>query len=129
VYDLWEALGSYNTVEESEGEYIPSNSSMEYIAYAISEYDRSMKESMTSKIIDVSTNKSSIVNINQIEDVDATDLPLNTSLIDNTRWGMQQDYSHESDESTIPSLTQVISAVAFNGKNIKKVKGMYDALA
>lgn len=129
VFDLWEALGSYNTVEESEGEYIPSNSSMEYIAYAISEYDRSMKESITSKIIDVSANKSSIVNINQIDDVDTTDLPLNTSLIDNTRWGMQQDYSHEADESTIPSLTQVISAVAFNGKNINKVKGMYDALA
>lgn len=130
VYELWQALGAEYTVEEKNGVWIPSNGSMEYIAYAISEHDPSVKQSMVSKIVDVSANKSGITNINTLEEVDTdNDLELNTTMIDNSRWGMQQDYSHESDESTIPSLSQVISAIAFNGKNIKLVGDMYETLA
>jgi hypothetical protein len=63
---------------------------MEYIAYAISEHDPSVKQSMVSKIVDVSANKSGITNINTLEEVDAdNDLELNTTMIDNSRWGMQ----------------------------------------
>lgn len=130
VYDLWEALGAEYTLEQKDGDWRPSNASMKAIALMISEYDPSVKERMTSKIIDVSANKSGITNINSADDVDNPEIEgLNTTLIDNTRWGMQQDYSHESDESSIPSLSQVISAVAFNGKNIKLVQDMYDTLA
>lgn len=137
AYDLWEALGAEHTVEEKDGVWVPSNGSMEYIAYAISEHDPIVKERIVSKIVDVSANKSGITNINLLEDVDTDDsgftpekkLPLNTTRIDNSRWGMQQDYGHISDESSIPSLSQVISAVAFNGKNIKIVGDMYETLA
>ena len=138
VYDLWEALGAEYTVEEKDGVWVPSNGSMEYIAYAISEHDPVVKERIVSKIVDVSSNKSGIININSVDDVDFDDSksdspedkrPLNTTHIDNSRWGMQQDYGHMSDESSIPSLSQVISAVAFNGKNIKIVGDMYETLA
>lgn len=129
VEDLWDALGSYNTVEQRDGKWVPSNSSMEIISLWISEFDNSMKESIISKIVDVSSNKSGITNINALDKVDDDTSELNTHYIDNSRWGMQQDYTHEADESTIPSLTQVISAIAFNGKNTKLVGEMYEALA
>ena len=122
VCDLWEALGAEHTLEQNDGVWVPSNASMKAIALMISEYDPSVKTRMTSKLVDVSANKSGITNVNFAEDLDNPELEgLNTTLIDNTRWGEQQDYSHLSDESHIPSLSQVISAVAFNGKNIKLV--------
>lgn len=130
VCDLWEALGAEHTLEQNDGVWVPSNASMKAIALMISEYDPAVKTRMTSKLVDVSANKSGVTNINFAEDLDNPEIEgLNTTLIDNSRWGEQQDYSHLSDESHIPSLSQVISAVAFNGKNIKLVQDMYDALA
>ena len=130
VYDLWEALGSYHTVEQRDGDWVTSNASMEYIANAISEYDPGIKQKITSKLVDISSCKSSFININYKEDVDNPNSGfLNTFELDNTCWGEQQDYSHESDESEIPFVTQVGSAISFNGKNIDLVTDAYTTMA
>lgn len=130
VYDLWVGLGEYNTIENQEGNWVTSNASMEYIAKAISEYDPDVKNKITSKIVDVSACKSGITNINLMEDVDNPNNDWIDGLqIDNTRLGLQQDYAHDSDESTIPLTTQVVSSLAFNGKNIRLVKNVNNALA
>lgn len=143
LWDLWNALGSAYTEERVDGNWVPSNASMEACALLVSEYDPSCKKRVVSKLIDVSSNKSGITNINLIEDVDHVNVDeegipdpayksnqtLNTFFIDNARWGEQQDYSHESDEAEIPSLTQVLSALSFNGKNIELVDDVYSSLA
>lgn len=129
AYDLWQAFGAEHTIENIDGDWIPSNSSMDMIADLISEYDPIVKTTIISKLADVSCNKSGITNINLLEDVNDQNTPLNFTEIDNSRWGLQQDYSHQSDESTIPSLTQVLSSIGLNGKNIKFVQRAYEVLS
>lgn len=129
AYDLWEAFGAEHTIENIDGNWMPSNNSMDMIADIISEYDPIVKTTIISKLADVSCNKSGITNINILDDVNDLNTPLNFTEIDNSRWGLQQDYSHESDESTIPSLTQVLSSIGLNGKNIKFVQRAYEVLS
>lgn len=125
AYHLWQAFGGIDSYD-TQGNI--ANTSMDAVADLISEYDPDVKDFIIHKIVDVSSNKSGITNLNYLEDVDDKTTELNYHSIDNSRWGMQQDYSHESDESDIPSLTQVISAIALNGKNIKLVGDVYKVL-
>lgn len=130
VFDLWEALGSYNTVEQQNGEWVTSNASMDYISNAISMYDPNIKKTIISKLIDVSSCKSSITNLNLKEILDdPNESFLNSTEIDNRCWGQQQDYSHESDEAEVPFVTQVGSAISFNGKNVELVGDAYNTMA
>lgn len=137
LFDLWEAFGgAYCISQESDGENAGeigySDASQYILADLMSEFDTTeqMKSEMIHKLIDEEASKSSqaIKNTKASLESRSASNDFVVSWIDPSRYGIQQDYSHHSDESKIPGLTQVITAVAFNGENTQMVQNMYEVL-
>lgn len=143
LLDLYKAFGGYNSMSFNENEHIvPSEISNVVCARLISYYDvdpsvfdggnpspvkeQSMKETMVAKIIDPESCKSGQIAVNSAEDLRNGDLAY--GFLDTSRWGIQQDYTHETTDAKIPALTQVITAIAFNGNNVELVSNLYESL-
>lgn len=129
VFSLWEALGGCYCKSFKDGILDWSEKSNERVADLISLYASKLKEVITAKLVDKSAAKSCDVNINPVGTLYDENYPTFAHYIaDTSRMGIQQDYSHESDESQIPALTQVLTALAFNGENIDLVNDIYETL-
>lgn len=128
VYDLWETLGGENSKSlQEDGSIDYSDASQIAAADLINAFDPSLKEQVVAKIADETAVKSGIININP-EETMYNDDDFEYFTADCSRIGMQQDYSHEASESLIPALSQVITALAFNGENIELVNSIYSDL-
>ena len=67
---------------------------------------------MISKFINSSTTKPGICNANKLEDLlNPDDNVTLTTRIRTSRYGVQQDATHESDDSSVPFPQQVFSAL------------------
>lgn len=130
LYDLWKFFGAeYSMGYNEEGEVVFNDASQEYVAYLMSEFDPSLKEIMIGKLIDPESSKSTQTLTNSREDAfTEAGEALVTTTIESQQYGPQQDHTHETEESTIPALTQVITAIAFNGQNPELVQQMYELL-
>lgn len=129
VYQLWKAFGGAEAMEELENgaiDFTEKNNAT--IAQMISEFDttRLMKKTMIAKIIDPESVKSGQINRNKSKDLISGKLTF--AEINSNSFGIQQDYTHESLDARIPALTQVITAIAFNGHNQRLVQNAYEAL-
>lgn len=130
LYDLWKFFGAeYSMGYNEEGEVVFNDASQEYVAYLMSEFDPSLKEVMIGKLVDPESSKSTQTLTNSRTDAfTEAGADLVTTTIESQQYGPQQDHTHETEESTIPALTQVITAIAFNGQNPELVQQMYELL-
>lgn len=145
LYQLWNAYGGmYSRTENEYGNIVLSEISNSICAGLISWYDvpsrmfdetdtsmeenelGPMKEQVCAKLIDPEACKSGQIAVNTAEELASGDVTY--GWLDTARWGIQQDYTHESLDSTIPALTQVITAIAFNGNNVPLVSNLYETL-
>lgn len=131
VYDLWKLFGAQDSCSRNEttGELIPSEASMEMSALLICEYSPEVKTKMIAKLIDINSAKSGQVNVNTKKDVIESDDDLLYQEVESDRFGIQQDYTHEMVDSDIPLLTQALAGAALNGKNPEIAQIIYDQLA
>ncbi|MDO4465494.1 MAG: hypothetical protein Q4C49_00590 [Bacillota bacterium] len=121
LFDLWKGLGAQYVKEETEnGNLDYSDASQELCAFLMSKFDPSLKNKMIAKLIDEEASKSSQGPKNSKEDL-LSGNPLAYTYLDTSCYGIQQDYSHHADDSNIPALSQVITAIAFNGENVQLV--------
>ena len=147
LLQLYKAFGSYNSMSYNEyGNIVPSEISNIVCARLISYYDVDpekyfndttyvenqenvqidMKKSMVAKIIDPESCKSGQIAVNSAKDLSEGNVAY--GYLDTSRWGIQQDYTHETTDAKIPALTQVITAIAFNGNNVELVSNLYESL-
>jgi hypothetical protein len=117
LYDLWKLFGAEYSESNTEDGIDFSNISQELVTALMCEFDPSLKEQMIGKIIDIQASKSTQHWMNSRDDVFAEGVELITGYLDTVQYGAQQDYSHQSDEDTVSSLTQGIGAIALNGEN------------
>ncbi len=130
VWDLYKALGGWNSYSRDEnGEWNQSESSQEFISLFVSCWDNSVKDRIIHKIADQEAIKSGIGNFNYKEDVEHGNIPLNFISIDTDLFGVQSDQSHESDEDTVPALTQLVSNLSLNGAHPELVREILDTIA
>lgn len=129
LYDLWQAFGGEHCQSYKDGEIIYSESNNEVIADLISFLNaQDVKENVISKLVNPSAVKSGKTNQNSKERVEDESKNLLTFTFDASKYGLQQDYAHESNESESPFPTQVLSALAFNGENIEACDRIYEAV-
>ena len=128
VYELWELVGGEYTYEKDEHGYVPSESSMEFVAYTISMLDPRLKEQIVAKIVPTDSTKSAAINVNpnMLEDVDT---PITTYKAKTSYWGIQNDSSKLVDDGEVAGPTQVLQGIAFFGKNIALASETYAAMA
>lgn len=125
LYSLWEALGGEWSMD-SDGNL--DEGSMKVCAAFVVECMPQLKERMIAKMVIEDSIKSGVVNINP-EKAWEGNTPLRSFTVTTDYTGIQNDNSHEADESEVASPNQVISAVAFNGINVVRSSEMYDAFA
>lgn len=130
IYDLWNLFGGKWSMEMINNEISYSNASLEVVANYISESQFDLKSKIIAKCVPHSSTKSFAQNTNKsIRDIVSDEKYEFTHYSAKTQnWGIQNDSSHEADESDIPGLTQVFSALAFNGNNIQKVNAIYEII-
>ena len=133
VYDLWNALGGEWVWEIDQYGEKPSEASMEYVAYIISELQPDLKSKVIAKIVPESATKSAIINLNpsldKLEKDENGILILQSYKANTNMWGIQNDSSHLADDSEISGPTQVIQALSFFGTNIKLASDVYKTMA
>ncbi len=130
LYDLWKFFGAEYSMGYDDNENVEFNdASQEYVAYLMCEFAPELKEVMIGKLVDPEASKSTqgLTNSREYTFTDNNE-DLVTQTLEATQYGVQQDHSHETEESTIPALTQVITAIAFNGQNVKLVQQLYELL-
>ena len=127
AYDIWQLFGGTQSYSMRDGEYYLSESSMEATAYIISEFEPEIKENMISKIIPEAALKTGIENSHTIEQLESGQ-NLNPIEWDNSYIGIQQDYEHTAEDSEIPTLTQLLNNIAFNGQNVELVNRVWETL-
>lgn len=128
LYDLWKFFGAEYSESNSEEGIDFSNISQEIVTTLMCEFDPSLKEQMIGKIIDIQASKSTQHWMNTREEVFKEGVDLITGYLDTVQYGAQQDYSHQSEEDTVSSLTQVIGAIALNGENSELAQELYQLL-
>lgn len=129
LYDLWQAFGGEHCQSYKDGEMVYSELNNEVIADLISFLNaQDVKENVISKLVNPSAVKSSKTNQNSKERVEDESKDLLTFTFDASKYGLQQDYAHESNESESPFPTQVSSSLAFNGENIEACDRIYEAV-
>lgn len=129
AYQLWKALGGAHSKELNDDyEYEYTDVSQILLADLMSEFDPSLKSAMVHKLVDEEASKSSQGIKNSKNRIFNSDSPLVCNYLRADRYGIQQDYSHEGEESEIPMLTQVVTAIAFNGENSEMVQNLYEVL-
>lgn len=130
LYELWKFFGAeYSMGYTDKGDIDFNDASQEYVAYLMCEFAPHLKEVMIGKLVDPESSKSTqgLTNSRETTFTD-NDVELVTQSLEAVQYGMQQDHSHETEESTIPALTQVITAIAFNGQNPRLVQQLYELL-
>lgn len=133
LFDLWEAFGGAYCMElKPDGSVGYSDASQEILAHLMSEFDTSgqMKKDLIYKLIDEESSKSSVGVRNTKAQLHSRSEENNfvVQYMDSSRYGIQQDYGHTADGSRIPMLTQVLTAIAFNGENTPIVQRAYEIL-
>ena len=129
VFDLWELLGGEWTWEQDENGYKPSESSMEYISYIISEQQAELKSEIIAKVVPNSSTKSGAINVNPSLDKLIDEESIRSYDAETSNWGLQSDSSHLADESEISGPTQVPQILSFYGTNIKLASDVYKTMA
>jgi hypothetical protein len=130
---LWQTFGgAYCMGLQEDGSIGYSDASQEILAGLMSEFDTTgrMKNKMIYKLIDEESSKSSQGVVNKKAQLGSREAKYDfvVNYIDSSRYGIQQDYGHEADGSKIPMLTQVLTAIAFNGENTPLVQHAYEVL-
>lgn len=129
VYDLYQELGGYYSFGKDEnGEWNESETSQEFISLFVTQYDNAVKDRIIHKVGDQEAIKSAVGNFNYKEDVEDLNTPLNYISIDVDLFGVQSDQSHESDEDTVPALTQLVSNLSLNGAHPELVKELLQTI-
>lgn len=129
VFDLWELLGGEWTWEQDENGYKPSESSMEYISYIISEQQAELKSEIIAKVVPNTSTKSGAINVNPSLDKLIDEESIRSYDAETSNWGLQSDSSHLADESEISGPTQVPQILSFYGTNIKLASEVYKTMA
>lgn len=154
IYELWMALGGYNSVELKNGELDFSEDSI----YTVVQYMNNvgipisrqrvqdgdisqetlyqpLKHAMIHMIANASAVKNGQTNINSVKswtsEYDANNK--NTHLlyftVDSAQFGSQMDGNHESDDAELTEMSQVITALAANGISTEEAKEAYSSIA
>ena len=126
IYQLWCALGGAECKSYVNDELVYADVNNKMIALLIGTYDTTIKSKMIAKICDAEAVKSGSLGFNTAQDL--KEGKLFTGLVKVAYFGIQQDYTHLAEDSDIPALTQVITAIAFNGNNVQLVNKAYRAL-
>lgn len=126
IYQLWCALGGAECKSYVNDELVYADVNNKMIATLIGAYDTRIKSQMIAKICDAESVKSGSLGFNTAQDL--KEGKLFTGLVKVAYFGIQQDYTHLAEDSDIPALTQVITAIAFNGNNVQLVNKAYRAL-
>lgn len=154
IYDLWMALGGYNSVELKNGELDFSEDSI----YTVVQYmnnvgipiNRSrvqdgdisqetlyqpLKHAMIHMIANASAVKNGQTNVNSVKswtseyDADNKNTHLLYFTVDSAQFGSQMDGNHESDDAELTEMSQVITALAANGISTEEAKEAYSSIA
>ena len=121
--DLWEALGA----QWSKDEFGTFNeASIEYCANFVAYVKPEFKQQMVAKYVTKDSIKSGIINCNSEKAWEGHDT-LKTHTISTELLGIQNDSTHEADESLVAGPTQVVSAVGFNGVKVQRSSELYNA--
>lgn len=154
IYELWMALGGYNSVELKNGELDFSEDSI----YTVVQYMNNvgipisrqrvqdgdvsqetlyqpLKHAMIHMIANASAVKNGQTNVNSVKswisEYDANNK--NTHLlyftVDSAQFGSQMDGNHESDDAELTEMSQVITALAANGISTEEAKEAYSSIA
>ena len=129
LFELYQALGGLNSLEHDGKIYVDSELSQEMVAAfgnnvvkkeaEIKEYNQNyihqpLKEKMIHCVIPLSAVKDGAGNVNGIGTYMNSDA-LTYITVETTHYGPQNDSDHESDESEVNELTQVMGAVDVGG--------------
>ncbi len=126
---LWEAAGAEYSMEyTSDGQMLLSEGSMELITKYMCYVEPDLKNKIIGEISLSDTIKSGVTNVNP-EEAWSGEMRLNYSYMPLDNYGVQNDNSHEADESELAQPSQVISGIAFNGVNIARSSQLYEALS
>ena len=118
LVELWEAAGAEYSMEyTSDGQMLLSEGSMELITKYMCYVEPDLKNKIIGEISLSDTIKSGVTNINP-EEAWSGEMRLNYSYMPLDNYGVQNDNSHEADESELAQPSQVISGIAFNGVNV-----------
>ena len=129
VYDLWLYFGGCDSYSVNRfGKLAPSEISIEATSLLVCKYGKKLKERIISKLIDTESAKEGQVNVNSVEEVANPDTPLLYQIVKTSRFGVQNDYTHEGFDSDIPMLTQAVQALALNGRNPKLAQAVFQEL-
>lgn len=119
MYALWEAFGGEWCYSETEDGIIESNASMELCAYTLCLMSKNSKvdyrENVISKILPSTVVKEGIKNLNSA-DLWNDDNDFIYFQASANAFGLQNDSTHLADDSLMADPTQVMTALAFNGK-------------
>ncbi len=127
LYQLWKAFGGAYCKSYVDQELKTSDANNRMLATLIGQYgDSTIKSQMIAKICDSEAVKSGSLGFNSAQDLVSGKLV--TGTFETKYFGIQQDYTHLAEDSEIPALTQVITAIAFNGNNVDLVNKAYVAL-
>ena len=129
LVELWEAAGAEYSMEyTSDGQMLLSEGSMELITKYMCYVEPDLKNKIIGEISLSDTIKSGVTNINP-EKAWSGEMRLNYSYMPLDNYGVQNDNSHEADESELAQPSQVISGIAFNGVNVARSSQLYEALS
>lgn len=129
LYQLSKAFGGIYSMSYNENnELVYSEISNMICADLISEFDSKMKETIIGKLHDSEAIKSSSVAVNP-ENILTSNQELAWFWYDTSKYGLQQDYTHDSTDALIPSTTQVFGSLGFGGQNLDYVQDVYMALS
>jgi hypothetical protein len=126
---MWEILGAEFAYETTNDGEVTSESSFELISDFVSEYDYKFKTNLKSEFTAIYANssavKSSAINVNDhYGQMDYMTMDF--------RWddfGIQNDASHDADESEMSNPTQAYNNIAFNGMTSDLAQEVWESLA
>lgn len=154
VYELWMALGGYNSVELKNGELDFSEDSI----YTVVQYMNNvgipinkrriqdgdisqetlyqpLKHAMIHMVANSSAIKNGLTNVNSVKawTSEYNEKDKNTHLLfftaSSAQFGSQMDGNHASDNALLTEMSQVITALAANGISTEEAKEAYSSIA
>ena len=128
-WEMWEILGAEFAYETTNDGEVTSESSFELISDFVSEYDYKFKTNLKSEFTAIYANssavKSSAINVNESYDQESF-------MTMDFRWddfGIQNDASHDADESEMSNPTQAYNNIAFNGMTADLAQEVWESLS
>ena len=130
VYDLWSYFGGCDSYSYNEFNTLqPSEISQFTTALLLCQYGGNTKDKLISLLVDTESAKEGQLNINSVEETADPNTPLLYQIVKTSRFGLQNDYTHESIDTDIPMLTQAVQALALNGFNPELAQSVFEELA